>query len=103
MIGIISFAVLVAAIVLGRVAARKMSGGGGRGFVGRRGVAETLALVLVAGISFPLAGVIDFLLSGDMKTIGVTGWLVLAVILVVGVAGWIFAGRIPKASAAKAA
>lgn len=104
MIGIISFAVLVAAVVLGRAAARKMSGGGGgRGFIGRRGVAETLALVLVAGISFPLAGLIDFLLSGDMNTLGVTGWIVMAVVLVAGVAGWILAGRIPKAGAAKAA
>ncbi|MGE0255729.1 MAG: hypothetical protein AB7N54_10785 [Alphaproteobacteria bacterium] len=103
MTGIISFAVLVAAIVLGRVAARKMAGGKARGFMARRGVAETLALVLVAAVSFPLAGIIDFLLSGDMKTLDIVGWVLLAAILVVGIVGWIMAGRLPKAGAAKTA
>lgn len=104
MIGIISFAALVMAIVIGRALARKLSGTGSRrGFIGRRGVAETFALIIVTAIAFPLAGLIDFLLSGNANKLSVSGWIVIAVVIAVGVAGWILAGRIPKAGAAKAA
>jgi len=103
MIGIISFAVLVAAIVLARVAARRMSGGRANSFLARRGITETVALFLVAAVSFSLAGLIDFLLGGELGTLGIGGWVALAAILIAGIAGWIMAGRLSKAGAPKSA
>ena len=100
MIGIISLAALVAALILGRVVARKLGGGAATGFIARRGVAETVALLVVAGIAFPLAGFIDFLLGDELATLGTLGWVAIAAILVAGVFGWRAAGRLRRATPA---
>ncbi|MGE0255726.1 MAG: hypothetical protein AB7N54_10770 [Alphaproteobacteria bacterium] len=96
MIGIISLAVLVAAFVVARVVARKLGGGAATGFVARRGVAETISLVIVAAISFPIAGVLDFLLSDGIGSLDAIGWGAVVAILAAGVWGWRLAGRIRK-------
>lgn len=96
MIGLISLAALVAAVILGRVVARKLGGGASTGFISRRGVAETIALLVVAAISFPLAGLIDFLLSNELAALDVTGWAAIAAILVAGFFGWRAAGRLRR-------
>lgn len=100
MIGIISLAALVVALILGRVVARKLGGAATTGFMARRGVAETVALLIVAGIAFPLASFVDFLLGDELATFGTLGWTAIAAILVASVFGWLAAGRLRRTTPA---
>jgi len=88
--------VLVAAIALARATARKLGGGPARGFIARRGFAETVALIVVAATAVPLAGVIDFLLNGGVGSLGTLGWVAIGAILAGGFIGWRLTRRVVR-------
>ncbi|MGE0255725.1 MAG: hypothetical protein AB7N54_10760 [Alphaproteobacteria bacterium] len=96
MSGLISLAILVAAIVLSRYGTRRYGGVAPQGFMARRGIAETVAVILVAFITFPLGGLLESVLSGEIGEFGLLWYGIAAVIVAFGLVGWHLVGRIPQ-------
>jgi len=103
MTGLISLAVLAAAIVLSRYGVRRFGGVSPRGFMARRGVAETVAVILVAFVTFPFGGLLESLLNGEVRDMGFMWFVGAAVIAALGFVGWRLVGRIPQQTVAAAA
>ncbi len=99
MTGLISLAVLAAAIVLSRYGVRRFGGVAPRGFMARRGVAETVAVILVAFVTFPFGGLLESLLNGEVRDMGFVWFIGAAVIAAFGFVGWRLVGRIPQQTA----
>lgn len=99
MTGLLSLAILTSALVLSRYGVRRFGGVAPRGFMARRGVAETVAVILVAFVTFPLGGLLESILNGEVRAMGAFWFVGAAVIAAAGLVAWRLVGRIPQQTA----